>query len=117
MQDLNVGILPVLDGDTLLGVLTDRDITLRATTAGQDPRWTTVQQAMTPNLVYCFEDQDVQEAARLMQQKQIRRLLVLDREKQLVGIVSLGDLAVEIANDGLVGQVLEAVSEPVHPTE
>ncbi len=117
MQHLNVGILPVLDGDTLLGVVTDRDITLRATAAGQDPEQTTVQQAMTQDLVYCFEDQDVREAARLMEHKQIRRLLVLTREKQLVGIVSLGDLAVETANDGLAGEVLERVSEPVHPTE
>jgi CBS domain-containing protein len=115
MQQLNVGILPVVDGDTLLGVLTDRDITLRATAAGQDPRQTTVQQAMTQDLVYCFEDQDVGEAARLMQDQQIRRLVVLNREKQLVGIVSLGDVAVETANDRLAGQVLERVSQPVHP--
>jgi CBS domain-containing protein len=115
MRALNVGLLPVCDGDTLLGVLTDRDLALRAVGAGQNPTRTTVQQMMTQDLVYCFEDQDVRAAARLMQDKQIRRLLVLDRDKHLVGIVSLGDLALETGDDRLAGEVLERISEPIHP--
>src|SRR5512138_1557443 len=90
MRQLNVGPLPVCDGRRLQGMITDRDVTVRATAEGSDPRATKVRDVMTPGVVYCFEDQDVREAAQLMQQKQIRRLLVLDRNKDLVGIVSLG---------------------------
>lgn len=63
MERLDVGPLPVCDGDTLLGMVTDRDLTVRATATGQDPTRTTVQQVMTPDVVYCFEDQNVREAA------------------------------------------------------
>ena len=70
---------------------------------------------MTQELVYCFDDQGICVAARLMEGKQLRRLVLLDRDTKLVGIVSLGDLAIEPANDRLTGQVLERVSEPVHP--
>jgi CBS domain-containing protein len=68
---------------------------------------------MTPEVVYCFEDQDVQEAARLMEQKQIRRLIVLNRDRRLVGILSLGDLAVETHDERLAGKALEKVSQPI----
>ncbi|MDQ5853595.1 MAG: CBS domain-containing protein, partial [Chloroflexota bacterium] len=67
------------------------------------------------DMVYAFEDQDVMEAARLMQEKQIRRLLVLDRDNRLVGIVSLGDLAVQTGDDRLTAVTLEGVSEPSQP--
>jgi CBS domain-containing protein len=67
---------------------------------------------MTPDIVYCFEDQNVEDAARLMKDNQIRRLVVLNRDKRLVGIVSLGDLAVQTGDDRLAGQTLERVSEP-----
>ena len=75
----------------------------------------TVQQTMTQDLVYCFDDQDIRAAATLMEDKQLRRLVILDRDKKLVGIVSPGDLAIETANERLVGQVLERVSESVDP--
>jgi CBS domain-containing protein len=91
MRDLDVGPLPVCDNDRLAGVLTDRDITVRATAEGRDPRTTMVRDVMTPDPVYCFEDQEVHEAARLMEEKHIRRLLVLNRQKHLVGIMSLVD--------------------------
>jgi CBS domain-containing protein len=115
MQSLDVGPLPVCDGDRLIGMLTDRDIIVRAVAAGSDPATTTVRQAMTPDLVYGFEHQDVQDAARLMEQYRIRRLPVLNREKRLVGIVSLGDLAVSPGTQPLAGEVLEQVSEPPNP--
>jgi CBS domain-containing protein len=115
MQALDVGSLPVCDNDRLVGMITDRDLTVRTTAAGADPNQARVQDAMTPGVHYCFEDQDVAEAARLMKDKQIRRLPVLDRNKRLVGIVSLGDLAVETHDDRLAGNTLEAVSEPAGP--
>jgi CBS domain-containing protein len=117
MWELNVGSLPVCgDGDRLVGVLTDRDITVRATAAGSDPASTYVGDVMTPQVVYCYEDQDVSEAAELMKQKQVRRLVVLDRDKRLVGIVSLGDLAVDAGDEQMAGSALEAISEPAHPS-
>jgi len=115
MRRLDVGPLPVCDGDRLVGMLTDRDITVRAVAEGCDPTTTPVREAMTPEIIHCFEDQDVQEAARLMAQYQIRRLPILNRNKRLVGMVSLGDLAVSTGDQRRVGEVLEQVSEPAEP--
>jgi CBS domain-containing protein len=115
MQRFDIGPLPVCDGERLVGMLTDRDITVRAVAEGCDPTTTTVRQVMTVELVYGFEEQDVQDGTRLMEQYQIRRLPVLNRDKRLVGIVSLGDLAVSPGNQPLAGEVLEQVSEPAEP--
>ncbi|MGH7963538.1 MAG: CBS domain-containing protein [Candidatus Binatia bacterium] len=112
MKTLDIGPVPVREGDRLVGMLTDRDITVRAVAEGRDPTTTKVREAMTPDVVYCFEDQDVKEAAKLMEEKQLRRLLVLDRDKRLVGIVSLGDLAVSSGDTKLTGETLKQVSEP-----
>jgi CBS domain-containing protein len=114
MKSLNVGSLPVCDNRKLLGIITDRDIAIRAVADGRDPTSTKVSETMSPDLVYCFEDQDIKDAANLMERHQIRRLPILDRNQQLVGIVSLGDLAVETKNK-LSGEVLEEVSEPAKP--
>lgn len=113
MRSMDVGSLPVCDGRHLLGMVTDRDITIRVTAEGRDAATTPVQQAMTPGVAFVFEDQDVQEAARIMRDEQIRRLPVLNREKQLVGILSLGDIAVT-GQDRLSGDALERISEPAH---
>jgi CBS domain-containing protein/osmotically-inducible protein OsmY len=115
MKALNVGAIPVCDGDRLVGMLTDRDIVVRMVAEQRDLKGTTVRDAMTPHVTYCFEDEDVQKAGRLMSEKQIRRLVVLNRGKRLVGIVSLGDLAVEADNTRSSGEVLERVSEPAEP--
>jgi len=115
MRDLAVGPLPVCEDDRLIGMVTDRDITLRGTAEGRDPKSSTVRQVMTPELVFCYEDQDVRDAADAMAVKQIRRLAVLNRDDRLVGIVSLGDLAVDAHDDKKAGQVLQAVSEPAEP--
>jgi CBS domain-containing protein len=112
MKSLDVGPLPVCENDRLVGMLTDRDITVRAVAEGRDPRATRVRDAMTEGVCYCFEDDDVADAARLMKEKQIRRLLVLDHNKRLTGIVSLGDLAVETGDEHLAGETLERVSQP-----
>jgi len=117
MKALDVGPLPVCDHDRLAGMITDRDIALRSTAQGHDPTTERVRDVMTPGIIYCFEDQDAEEAARLMRDKQVRRLVVLNRDKRLVGIVSLGDLAVEGDDRALAGETLEAVSTPsgAHP--
>jgi CBS domain-containing protein len=111
MRSLDVGVLPVFKGDRLVGMLTDRDLTIRAIAEGKDPKTTTVQEAMTADVAYCFEDQDVEEAGRIMKENQVRRLPVLNRDKLLVGIVSLGDLATR-ADEKRAGETLEKVSEP-----
>jgi CBS domain-containing protein len=116
MKALNIGVIPVCDGERLVGMLTDRDIVVRVIAERRDPKRTTVRDAMTPQVSYCFEDDGVEEAAMLMVDKQNRRLVVLNGEKRLVGIVSLGDLAVHAENTQLSGEVLEYVSEPARPT-
>jgi CBS domain-containing protein len=114
MKNLDVGPLPVCENDRIVGIITDRDITVRGVCEGCDPKITMVRYVMTPGVVYCFEDQDIQEAAELMREKRIRRLAVLNRNKRLVGIVSLGDLALETGDEHLAWETLEKVSEPVH---
>jgi len=112
MRDRNIGFLPVCDGDTLMGVLSDRDITIRALADGMDVNVMLGRDLMTTPAIYCFEDQDVSEAAKIMAENQIRRLVVLSRaDKQLVGVISLGDLARSGTTD-LSGKVLQRVSAP-----
>jgi CBS domain-containing protein len=112
MRDTDTGFLPVGENDQLVGTLTDRDITIRAVAEGQDPNSSKVRDAMSENLVYCFDDQDSSEAAELMAEKQLRRLPILSRDKRLVGVVSLGDLATRTGDDDVVGQTVEDISEP-----
>jgi len=112
MEELDVGPMPVCEGNRVVGMLTDRDITVRATAAGCDPKTTLVGDAMTQDIICCYEDQDVQDAAKLMQEKQIRRLLVMTRANTLAGIVSLGDLALGAGHEVPPAEVLKDVSEP-----
>jgi CBS domain-containing protein len=94
MRQLDVGALPVCDLDRLIGMVTDRDIVLRGVADGRDANSATVSEVMSQGAFHIYADQSVEEAAELMEDKQVRRLPVLDRQKRLVGIVSLGDLAV-----------------------
>src|SRR5687767_5745939 len=110
MAELDVGALPVCSHDRLAGMVTDRDIAVRAIAHGRDPNQTTVRDVMTGGIVFIYEDEDVEEAARLFETKRIRRLPVLNREKRMVGIISLGDLAVN-ASTSLSGEALKEVSE------
>jgi CBS domain-containing protein len=115
MRMLEIGALLVSTGDRLVGMLTDRDIAVRAVAEGCDVTRTPVCNLMTTEVAYCFENQDVTEAARVMEERQVRRLPVLDRNKQLVGIVSLDDLATDAGDATLAGKVLKEVSEPDPP--
>jgi CBS domain-containing protein len=115
MKDLDVGPLPVCFDDRLAGMVTDRDIVLRAVAEGRDPKTTRVRDVMTPHITYCFEDENVEEAARLMKDRQIRRLVVLNNDRRLVGIISLGDIAVDTGDRQLAGETLGRVSEPAMP--
>ena len=115
MKELDVGSLPVDDGERLLGIVTDRDIAVRGVAAGEHPRAVPVREVMTPVVVSCQEDHDLRAAARVMEEQQIRRLPVLDGAGRLVGIVSLGDLAVRTGDEQLAGEVIERVSEPTEP--
>lgn len=111
MRDGDFGILPVGENDRLVGTITDRDITVRAVALGKDPGQTTVRDAMSSGVRYCFDDQTVEDAAQMMADAQIRRLPVLDRKKRLVGIVALGDLATKCDYDGAVSEALNGISE------
>jgi CBS domain-containing protein len=114
MKTYDIGILPVVDADQLIGMVTDRDIVVRVVAEGQHPQNTKVRDAMTLNIVYSFEDQDVEDAVKIMEDNQVRRIMVLNRNKQPVGIVSSGDIAVLTENERLSGELLKQVSEPVH---
>ena len=93
MHDMHVGALPVVDNDTLVGIITDRDICCKVTATGRDAGWTKVEEVMVKEVATCFEDQDVAEAASLMQEHHIRRLAVLNRDNGMVGFLSVDDLA------------------------
>ncbi|HEY8877450.1 MAG TPA: CBS domain-containing protein [Roseateles sp.] len=113
MQELDVGALPVCDGERLLGMLTDRDIIVRGIADGLNPDQACVSDIMSPQVEYCTADQDAEEAKRLMGAKQLRRLPVVDQDRRLVGIVSLGDLATREA--GHIDEALREISEPGSP--
>jgi CBS domain-containing protein len=112
MRDRDIGFLPVYDGGQLIGVLTDRDIAIRAIAKGADPKTPLNLELITTPAIFCFEDQSVDDATELMHDKQVRRLVILKRgNKQLAGVISLGDLAVNV-DDKISGEVLEGVSMP-----
>lgn len=112
MAKLDVGALPVCDGERLVGMVTDRDIAVRAVAEGRDPDTTTVRDCMSPKIVYCFEDQSLDEARQVMEEKQIRRLPVISRDKQLVGILAIGDLAIKTDEVRQLGETLQEISQP-----
>jgi CBS domain-containing protein len=112
MRDYDIGFLPVYDGDKLVGVLSDRDIIIRALADGMDPKTRLNTALVTSPAIYCFEDQSIDDATDLMHDHQVRRLVILDRgNKQLAGVISLGDLALHVG-DKTSGEVLQGVSVP-----
>ncbi|MDX1376418.1 MAG: CBS domain-containing protein [Burkholderiales bacterium] len=110
MAEIGAGALPVGEDDRLRGMITDRDIAIRAVAAGKGPD-TRVEEVMTPGTKYCFEDEEVGAVAETMAKLQVRRLPVLNRDKRLVGIVSLGDVSVS-TGAATVGAVVGAISQP-----
>lgn len=115
MRRCNIGFLPICEQGRPVGVLTDRDVTVRATAAGADPTRVRARDIMTTDIQICFYDQDVGEIARQMQNCQIRRVLVTDHHGQLIGVISLGDLSITGDDDKLSGKTLNRVSESNEP--
>lgn len=110
MAEIDAGVLPVGDNDRLVGMLTDRDIAIRAVAKGKGPD-TKVGDVMSGEVRYCFEDEDTDHVCQNLGDQQIRRIPVVDRNKRLVGILSLGDLAISGGN-GATGETLAAISRP-----
>ncbi len=115
MHSYDVGVLPVFHENKAIGLITDRDIVVRGVAAGIDPEKTTVSDLMTEELAVISKDADLSEAADTMKEKQVRRLLVTDGEERLLGVVSLGDIAVHSDQTGVAAQILQSVSEPAEP--
>lgn len=107
MADLDAGVIPVGENNRLVGMITDRDIAVRAVAQGKGPK-TKVREVMTDDVKYCFYDQEIDEVTPNMGEIQVRRLPVLNRDKQLVGILSLGDIAVR-SGDGAAGEALTGI--------
>jgi CBS domain-containing protein len=109
MAEMDVGALPVGQDDRLVGMITDRDIAVRAVCEGKGPQ-TPIREVMSEQVKYCFEDDEIEDVARNMGDIQVRRLPVLSREKRLVGIIALGDLANSDADTECAGEALEGIS-------
>jgi CBS domain-containing protein len=111
MADHDIGALPVADNDRLVGMVTDRDIAVRAVAQGRDSS-TPVREIMTREVKYCYDDVSIDEVTRNMGEQRIRRLPVVNRDKRLVGILSLGDLAIEDQAKDEAGDALHGISRP-----
>jgi CBS domain-containing protein len=110
MAEIDAGILPVGENDRLIGMVTDRDIAIRAVAAGKGPN-TPVREVMTQEVKYCFDDDDVEDVAQNMADIKVRRLPVLNKQKRIVGVLSLGDIAVADGPEHA-GSALCGISEP-----
>ena len=110
MKACNIGILPVCKQGRLVGVLTDRDIAIRAVANGLDPNQVTVQTVMSRLIISCFADQDQEDAASMMESHHVRRLPVLDRDEHLIGIISVGDIVVRSDNENRAIKILEHIA-------
>jgi CBS domain-containing protein len=112
MMEIDAGSIPVGENDRLVGMITDRDIAVRAVAQNKGSE-TIIRDVMSPNIVYCFENDNVEDAAKKMGDQQVRRLPVLDENKRLVGILSLGDIA-QKADDAIEasGEALRDVARP-----
>ena len=110
MESLDAGVLPVGENDRLIGMITDRDIAIRGIAQGKGPKAKVRDVMTTEDVKYCFDDQEVEEVTRNMADIQVRRLPVLNRDKRLVGILSLGDIAIRDSKDA--GDALRGISRP-----
>jgi len=112
MADIDAGSVPVSENDRLVGMITDRDIAVRAVAAGKGPD-TPVREVMSQEVKYCYDDEDLDHVAKNMGDIRVRRLPVVNRDKRLVGIVSLGDLALK--GEKSAGKAVKGVSQPGGP--
>ena len=110
MAEIDAGALPVGENDRLVGMITDRDITVRAVAAGKGPD-TLVRDVMSAEVKYCFEDEDLVHVSKNMAEQQVRRLPVVNRDKRLVGILALGDIAAQ-EGSRITGRAVEGISRP-----
>jgi CBS domain-containing protein len=110
MRDENVGLAPIVEGDKLVGTVTDRDIAIRVVAEGKDPEQMTVREAASTNLVTIDPQQDLDEALRLMAQHQVRRLPVVEEDGRLVGVVAQADIA-RMGDDRQTGAVVQEISD------
>jgi CBS domain-containing protein len=113
MRDNDIGSTPVVENDRLVGMVTDRDIVVRVVAEGGDLAGRTARDAMSPRVLYCFDDESVEAVLENMGDQQVRRLPVVNREKRLVGVVSLGDLALS-GKRKAAGEALQEISQPAH---
>jgi CBS domain-containing protein len=110
MESEGCGAIPVERDEKMVGMLTDRDITIRVVAHGKDPRKTKVSDVMSTGINYCYEDEDISEVSKKMTTRQHRRLPVVDRSKKLVGMLSLGDIANKVGDASLTHEILSKVS-------
>ncbi len=115
MRSLEVGALPIWENDNLVGMITDRDITIRGVADERNPSSTSVKEIMTSDVCCCCEDDDIHDAAGMMEERSIHRLLVVNSNYDPVGFVSLSDFAVKSHDEHLTYEVLERISEPACP--
>jgi len=113
MQSADVGALPVQKDNKTIGLITDRDIVVRAISAELDPVATPVGEVMSPEVICCSEDDEIETAEKMMEENKVHRLVVLDRNNIVVGMISLGDLALKTSNEHLAYRALERICEPV----
>lgn len=114
MLKYDTGFIPIGADSKLIGAITDRDIVVRGLAKGKNPKTTFVKDIMTPNILSCNEDDEVEKAAKIMSDQQVRRLVVLDQNKKIVGVISLGDIALRNKNDQLCGHTLHDVVERIN---
>ncbi len=114
MKLSDIGVLPVIKDGDVVGVLTDRDIVIRVISEGLDPQQTYVSEVMSSDIVCCSDDSSVQDAADLMENNQVHRLLVLSDTNETAGIVSIADIVRRISDDRLIHELLKSICQPVH---
>ena len=112
MRDGDFGMMPVGENDRMIGAISDRDITVRAVADGKDPNTTKVREVMSEGICWAYENATTQEAAKIMSEHQVRRLPVVNQDKRLVGIVALGDFAVESSDIKPAAKALSQISKP-----
>lgn len=115
MREVGIGALVVCEEEELLGILTDRDIVVRSTAQGRNPAQADVRSAMTPQIIACREDEELEGAVRRMEEGAVRRVVVLNEEQQLVGMLSVDDVA--LRSPALAGEIIEHVLAPERPIQ